>query len=170
MQFILTGGTIDKMPSYLADGQTFDNDSKLFGETHLPEMLAKANFLEKHTIRTLFMIDSLEMTDEHRQQIRVAIEDTDDTEIIITHGTDTMPETARYLSQDIDRLAQKTIVLTGAMLPYSVGEASDAQFNIGNAIAYAQSLPAGVYIAMNGRAFEANNVRKDVEAGVFTTL
>lgn len=168
MLFILTGGTIDKMPVHLPDG-TFDNDSKIFGATHLPEMLEKARFTGQHAIETLFMIDSLDMTDEHRTQINDALEATDETQVILTHGTDTMPETARFLVRN-KRLAGKTIVLTGAMIPYSMGETSDAMFNIGNAIAFAQILPSGVYVAMDGQAFEANNVRKDVEAGVFTTL
>ncbi len=80
-----------------------------------------------------------------------------------------MPETARYLKAN-RQLAAKTIIFTGAMLPYSVGEESDAMFNIGNAIAYAQVLPSGVYVAMNSQAFEADNVRKDVEAGVFKSI
>lgn len=156
------------MPVHLPDG-TFDNNSKMFGETHLPEMLEKARFAGQRAIETLFMIDSSDMTDEHRTQISAILEATDETEVILTHGTDTMPDTARYLHHN-NRLAGKTIILTGAMIPYSMGETSDAMFNIGNAIAFAQALPPGIYVAMNGQAFEANNVRKDVEAGVFTTL
>lgn len=168
MLFLTTGGTIDKERVLLPNG-SFDNDSKNFGDTHLPEMLDKANYLGKRSISSLFMVDSLDMTDEHRAKIAAAIEDSGDAQVIVTHGTDTMPETARYLA-DNKRLGQKTIVLTGAMVPYSMGEESDAMFNLGNALAYAQALPSGVYIAMNGQAFEANNVRKDVGAGVFTTL
>jgi len=149
---------------------TFDNDSKVFGETHVPEMLEKAHFLGAYSVNSLFMIDSLDMTDEHRAKVsEAALEDPFENKIVITHGTDTMPETAKYLKSNA-RLAAKTIVLTGAMLPYSVGEESDALFNLGNAIAYAQSLPSGVYVAMNGQAFEADNVRKDVKAGVFKSL
>jgi L-asparaginase len=169
MLFITTGGTIDKQPVYLQDGMTFDDDSRVFSETHLPEMLEKANFLAAYSIKTLFMLDSLEMTDEYRTEIASAIEASDDNQIIVTHGTDTMPETARFLNQD-SRLAAKTIVLTGSMIPYSVGERSDAMFNLGNALAYAQSLQSGVYVAMNGHAFDADNVRKDKQAGVFRTL
>ncbi len=169
MLFLVTGGTIDKQPVYLPDGKTFDNDSKVFGETHLPEMLEKAHYLGKTSVETLFMIDSLDMTDEHRAEIGKAAEASVDQQIVITHGTDTMPETARFLERN-NRLAGKSIVLTGAMVPYSMGESSDALFNLGNAIAYARVLPPGVYIAMNGQAFEASNVRKDVEAGVFKTL
>jgi L-asparaginase len=169
MLFVVTGGTIDKMPVYLPDGKTFDNDSKVFGKTHLPQMLTKANFLGEYSLKKLFMVDSLDMTDEHREQISQTIEASDDSRIIITHGTDTMPNTARFLARN-QQLAQKTIILTGAMIPYSVGEESDAMFNLGNALAYAEALPSGIYIAMNGQAFTADNVRKDVEAGVFRTL
>lgn len=169
MLFIVTGGTIDKMPVYLPDQITFDNDSKVFGETHLPEMLEKAHYLGQASIETLFMIDSLDMTDVHRLEVSKVAEASADSQIVITHGTDTMPETARFLERN-KRLAEKTIVLTGAMMPYSVGENSDALFNLGNAIAYAQALPSGVYVAMNGQAFEADNVRKDVEAGVFKAV
>lgn len=169
MLFLATGGTIDKMPVYLSDGETFDNSSKHFTETHLPEMLVKARILGEYTVRTLFMVDSLDMTDEHREQIGVAIKATDEHQIVLTHGTDTMPETARYLERSC-RLGARTIILTGAMTPYSMGESSDAMFNLGGAIAFAQVLSPGVYVAMNGQAFEANNVRKDVESGTFTTL
>lgn len=168
MLFLLTGGTIDKMPIHLPDG-TFDNSSKVFGETHLPEMLVKARFAGKSTVETLFMVDSLDMTDEHRAKIDTALEASDETQVIITHGTDTMSETVRFLDRN-RKLADKTIILTGAMIPYTMGETSDALFNLGNAIAYAQSLPSGIYVAMNGQAFEPDNVRKDLEAGVFTTL
>lgn len=167
MLFLLTGGTIDKMPITLPDG-TFDNDSKVFNETHIPEMLGKARFTGEYSLKTLFMIDSLDMTDRHREQINDALEATDETQIILTHGTDTMPETARFLNRN--RLADKTIVLTGAMTPYSMGDSSDALFNVGSAIAYVQSLPPGIYVAMNGQAFESDNVRKDPESGTFTSL
>lgn len=167
MLFIVTGGTIDKMPVYLPDG-SFDNDSKVFGETHLPEMLEKARYLGERSVRQLFMIDSLDMTDEHRDVVMAVAEESNEQKIVITHGTDTMPETARYLERS-RALAHKTIVCTGAMVPYSVSAESDALFNIGTAIAYAQALPSGVYVAMNGQAFNAQNVWKDVEAGVFRT-
>jgi L-asparaginase len=157
------------MPAYLPDQKTFDNDSKIFGETHLPKMLKRAHFLGKSSIKTLFMVDSLDMNDEHRARISKEIEDSNEDPIIITHGTDTMPETARFLKRN-NHLADKTIILTSAMLPFSVGEESDALFNLGNSIAYAQSLSSGVYVAMNGQTFEADNVRKDVEAGVFRPI
>ena len=168
MLFIVTGGTIDKQPVLLPDG-SFDNDSKVFTESHLPEMLEKAHFLGEHTITTVCMVDSLDMTNEHRVRIGDAIEESADNQVVVTHGTDTMPVTAQFLARNIS-LAQKTIVLTGAMTPYCMGEQSDALFNLGNAMAHSQSLPPGVYVAMNGVAFEANNVRKDVQAGVFRQI
>jgi L-asparaginase len=170
MLFVVTGGTIDKLPSYLPDAKTFDENSKVFRETHLPEMLEKAKLLSEFTINdSLEMVDSLDMTDEHREKISETIEDSEEDQVVVTHGTDTMPETAMFLDRN-SRLGNKTIVLTGAMVPYSLGEKSDAMFNIGNAIAYAQALPSGVYVAMNGQAHPAGNVQKDVEAGVFRPL
>lgn len=169
MLFVVTGGTIDKQPMYLADGRTFDNDSKVFGETYLPEMLEKARFLGAYSLKRMFMLDSLDMTDEHRRKISLSLEESKESQVVITHGTDTMPDTARFLKRN-RLLAAKTIVLTGAMLPYSVGAESDAMFNLGSAIAYAQTLPHGVYVAMDGQAFEASNVRKDVEAGIFKPI
>lgn len=168
MLFLATGGTIDKIPAYLPDG-SFDNGSRLFKDTHLPEMLEKARYSGEHSIEQLCMVDSLDMTDELRELISEAAEATLEEQIIITHGTDTMPETASFLARN-KRLARKTIVLTGAMIPYSIGEQSDALFNLGNAVGFVQTLPSGIYVAMNGRTFEANNVRKDVEAGVFKEL
>lgn len=168
MLFVVTGGTIDKMPAYLPDGVTFDNDSKIFNETHLPEIIEQARYIGAHSIKVVCMLDSLDMNDAQREAVALAIEESAESEIIVTHGTDTMPDTARFLSAR-EALAQRTIVLTGAMLPFSV-EQSDALFNVGSAIAYAQSLPDGVYVAMNGQAFLADDVRKDKEAGVFKTI
>ena len=169
MLFIATGGTIDKLPVYLSGTTTFDNNSKVFKESHLSDMLVKAKFQGPVNIKTPFLIDSLDMTDENRQDLSKTIENSTDTEVVITHGTDTMSETAKFLELN-PNLANKTIVLTGSMTPYSLGESCDALFNLGCAIAYAQTLPSGVYVAMNGQAFNANNVRKDVEAGIFKTL
>lgn len=169
MLFVTTGGTIDKMPVFLPDG-SFDNGSKVFGETYVPEMLEKANFLGKYSLVSLFAVDSLDMTDDHRVEITEAMLESVEEQVVITHGTDTMPETARFLSRDRQLIAHRTIVLTGAMLPYSVGESSDAMFNLGTALAFAQTLPHGVYVAMDGQSFEADNVLKDVEAGVFKPI
>jgi L-asparaginase len=130
------------------------------------------------TISTLMMIDSLEMTAADRARIVEACERATETRIVITHGTDTMVETAAALARDGDRprsddatrsVPGKTIVLTGAMIPYAFGS-SDGLFNLGSALSFVQALPAGVYIAMNGRCFDWNRVRKNRQSGVFETI
>lgn len=166
MLYIVTGGTLDKRPHFLPDG-TFDNDSKDFGDTHLHQILASAKLVGPYAVRQLFMIDSLDMADEHREEIAFAIDRSGDPNIVVTHGTDTMPETARFLEHRMQRLGGKTVVLTGAMIPYSVGPESDATFNLGSATALANTLPPGVYVAMNGQAFTAQTVAKDYARGVF---
>lgn len=156
IRIFVTGGTFDKEYNELT-GKLF------FKETHLPEMLSLGRSRIDVVITTLMMIDSLEMTDNDRafiaQQCRSAAED----RIIITHGTDTMCDTARYLGE---RIQKKTIVLTGAMVPYKFGS-SDGLFNLGSALAFVQTLPAGVYVSMNGRYFTWDNVRKNKDAGEF---
>jgi L-asparaginase len=112
------------------------------------------------------MADSLQLTDADRQEIVDFCNTAEETEIIITHGTDTMAETAKKLAAQI---VDKTIVLTGAMIPYKFGS-SDGLFNLGSALAFVQTLPKGVYIAMNGSFFEANNVRKNKQDGIFESL
>jgi L-asparaginase len=159
IRIFITGGTFDKEYNEL-NGQLYFNDS------HLPEMLDLGRNLVPVKIRTLMMVDSLEMTDEDRALIaehcRKSIED----KIIITHGTDTMAETAKLLAEKIN---DKTIVITGAMIPYKFGS-SDGLFNLGSAMAFVQTLQPGVYVAMNGRYFHAGNVRKNRETGVFEDL
>jgi L-asparaginase len=156
---LITGGTFDKEYDEI-DGRLYFQDS------HVPEMLKLGRCLLDVEIRTLMMIDSLEMTDADRQiiceQCRTAPED----RIVITHGTDTMVETARVLQS---RVTGKTIVLTGAMIPYKFGS-SDGLFNLGSALAFAQTLPPGVYIAMNGQYFPADQVRKNKLAGMFERI
>jgi len=112
------------------------------------------------------MIDSLEMTDDDRELIARQCEHAEDDKIIITHGTDTMSETARFLA---NRIANKTIVITGAMIPYKFGS-SDGLFNLGSALAFVQTLPKGVYVAMNGKYFKWDNVRKNKQTGEFEEL
>jgi L-asparaginase len=109
------------------------------------------------------MVDSLEMTDQDRELIVHQCNNCDESKIVITHGTDTMSETARVLAQ---KVTDKTIVLTGAMIPIKFGS-SDGLFNLGSALAFAQTLPPGVYVAMNGRYFNWDNVRKNRQTGVF---
>jgi L-asparaginase len=159
IRIFVTGGTFDKEYNELT-GELF------FKETHLPEMLQRSRSTLEVTVRTLMMIDSLVMSDEDRDliahQCRSAAED----RIIITHGTDTMAVTARMLAE---KVPGKTIVLTGAMIPYKFGS-SDGFFNLGNALAFVQALAPGVYVAMNGRCFNSGNVRKNKQTGQFEEL
>jgi L-asparaginase len=116
-------------------------------------------------IRTLMMIDSLEMTDADRELIAHQCNNAEEDRIVITHGTDTMSDTAKYIAQHL-KAVDKTIVLTGAMIPIKFGS-SDGLFNLGSALAFAQTLPAGIYVAMNGRYFNWDNVRKNKQTGMF---
>lgn len=161
-RFILTGGTIDKQYNMFTGEVDFD-------KTHIEEMMKRARFTGEHVIQELFLKDSLEMTDEDREKVNGACEASEEERIVITHGTDTMVETAQVLARN-QKLAHKTIVLTGAMTPFSVGKGEDALFNLGAAIAYSDALPAGVYLAMNGQAFGADAVLKDREQGVFVSI
>lgn len=159
IRIFVTGGTFDKEYNELT-GQLYFKDS------HLPEMLSLGRNLVPIDIRTLMMIDSLEMTDIDRELIARHCQEADEDRIIITHGTDTMSETARVLAE---KVKAKTIVLTGAMIPYKFGS-SDGLFNLGSAMAFVQTLPHGVYVAMNGKYFHADNVRKNKETGEFEEL
>ena len=158
-RLLVTGGTLDKIYNPLSG-------ELMFGKTHVNDMLGRARFTGKSVVETLFMKDSLEMTDSDRRAIVTACEASEEDQIVITHGTDTMELTAKAINLS-SQIGNKTIVLTGAMVPYSMGEQSDALFNLGNALAYAQALPSGVYVAMNGQSFPAESVRKDTTIGVF---
>ena len=139
-----------------------------FEDTHLPEMrLGRCRL--KVSIRTLMMIDSLDMTDADRALIADQCRKAKETRIVITHGTDSMVETAQVLARTFPRGGDRTIVLTGAMIPYKFGS-SDGLFNLGSALSFVQLLPPGVYVAMNGRCFASDTVRKNRETGVFETL
>jgi L-asparaginase len=159
IRIFITGGTFDKEYNELT-GQLFFNDS------HLPEMLELGRNLVPAEIRTLMMVDSLEMNDDDRELIAEHCAKSPEDRIIITHGTDTMTETAELIAE---RVENKTIVLTGAMIPYKFGS-SDGLFNLGSALAFVQTLPPGVYVVMNGRYFNANNVRKNRQTGEFEEL
>ena len=159
IRIFITGGTFDKEYNELT-GQLYFKDS------HLPEMLDLGRNQVPVEIRTLMMVDSLEMTDDDRELIAEHCIKSPEDRIIITHGTDTMSETARLLSE---KIKDKTIVLTGAMVPYKFGS-SDGLFNLGSALAFVQTLQHGVYVVMNGRYFNANNVRKNKETGEFEEL
>jgi L-asparaginase len=158
IRILVTGGTFDKQYNELA-GTLF------FKDTHLPEMLRLGRSRLEVTVRTLMMIDSLEMTDADRALIIEQCQRSDEAQIVITHGTDTMVETARALAAALAG-GGKTIVLTGAMVPYAFGS-SDGLFNLGSALSFVQVLPPGVYLAMNGRCFTADRVRKNRDSGVF---
>ena len=158
VQVFVTGGTFDKEYNYLTGELAFKN-------THLPEILEKGRSRVEVDIKTLMMVDSLEMRDEDRANIVYNCRRTEAARILITHGTDKMVETARILAEaNIDG---KTIVLTGAMVPYAFGTSSDGFFNLGSALAFVQLLPSGVYVVMNGRYFHWNRVRKNRQTGTF---
>jgi len=156
IRIFITGGTFDK--------EYNERDGKLyFKDTHLPEMLALGRCKLEVAPRTLMMVDSLEMTDADRQIIVEQCSRAKEEHILITHGTDTMEVTAQVLGKAIH---DKTIVLTGAMIPYKFGS-SDGLFNLGSAMAFVQVLPPGVYIAMNGKCFTWDNVKKNRKTGEF---
>lgn len=153
---LITGGTFDKEYNEL-NGELF------FNKTHIHEMLSMGRSLVETRIDPLMMKDSLLMTDLDREVIATAAKKSAEKAIIITHGTDTMVDTAQYLAS---RITNKTIILTGAMVPYKFGS-SDGLFNLGSAIAYAKILSPGVYVAMNGQYFASDNVIKNKKKGVF---
>jgi len=159
IRVLVTGGTFDKEYDELS-GKLF------FRDTHLQEMLKLGRCHLDLTVRTVMMIDSLDMSDADRGVILETCREAPESQIVITHGTDTMVETAQILALG---LSGKTIVLTGAMIPWAFGS-SDGLFNLGSALSFVQSLPPGVYIAMNGRCFTWDNVRKNRTLGVFETL
>jgi L-asparaginase len=159
IRIFVTGGTFDKEYDELS-GKLY------FKDTHLPEMLELGRSKLKIDLHTLMMVDSLEMKDTDRALILDHCLKTPENRIVITHGTDTMENTARVLGQAVQN---KTVVLTGAMVPYKFGS-SDGLFNLGSALAFVQTLPSGVYIAMNGKYFKWDNVHKDKQTGEFKPL
>ena len=162
IRVLVTGGTFDKEYNEL-NGQLF------FRNTHVPEMLRLGRCHVDVFVQKLMMIDSLEMALNERARIVDECRAADEHQIVITHGTDTMLDTAKVLAVAFPRGGQKTVVLTGAMVPYAFGS-SDGLFNLGSAISFVQVLPPGVYIAMNGRSFNWDGVRKNRETGVFEAL
>jgi L-asparaginase len=160
IRVVVTGGTFDKEYNEL-------NGTLYFKDTHVQEMLSLGRSRVEVTVQTLMMMDSLDMTDADRARIVEACRSAPETRIVITHGTDTMVQTARAIATAGETaLAAKTIVLTGAMVPYAFGS-SDGLFNLGSALSFVQVLPPGVFIAMNGRCFHWDAVRKDRLAGTF---
>ena len=156
IRILLTGGTFDKEYDEIS-GRLY------FKETHLPEMLRLGRCRVPVAVETVMLVDSLQMTDDDRRRIADRCRTCTETQIVVTHGTDTMVETAAIVAS---ANAGKTIVLTGAMIPYAFGS-SDGLFNLGSALSLVQVLPAGVYVAMNGTHFTWDNVRKNRETGVF---
>ncbi|HOW84784.1 MAG TPA: asparaginase domain-containing protein [Candidatus Aminicenantes bacterium] len=156
IRILVTGGTFDKEYDELS-GNLF------FQDTHVGEMLRLGRSGLKVEVRTLMMVDSLDMSDADRTSILENCRTAPHERILITHGTDRMEVTARLLGQsNLD----KTVVLTGAMIPYKFGS-SDGLFNLGAALAFVQVLPHGVYVAMNGRALPWDKVRKNRKTGMF---
>ena len=159
IRIFITGGTFDKEYDEITG-------SLFFKDTHMREMLELGRSKIDVDIRTLMMVDSLEMTPEDRNLVVENCKHAKEEKIIITHGTDTMTETGRMLAE---AKIEKTIVLTGAMIPYKFGS-SDGLFNLGSALGFVQSLPKGIYIAMNGRCFDHDKVKKNKETGIFERI
>jgi L-asparaginase len=159
IRVLVTGGTFDKEYDEL-------RGTLYFQDTHVPEMLRLGRCGLPVAVQTLMMIDSLDMSAADRARIVSRCAECPETAIVVTHGTDTMVETAAELARGV---RGKTIVLTGAMVPYAFGS-SDGLFNLGSALSFVQVLPPGVYVAMNGRCFPWSDVRKNRETGVFETL
>ncbi len=156
IQLFAIGGTFDKEYNLL-------NGELIFKDTHVSRMLQMGRTLLDIDVKTLMMIDSLDMTQQDRKIIADNCKRINVEKILITHGTDTMVDTARIITKTVK---DKTIVLTGAMVPYAFGS-SDGLFNLGCALGFVQSLPCGVYIVMNGRALKWNEVKKDTKSGIF---
>jgi L-asparaginase len=161
IQVFVTGGTFDKEYNFIT-GELYFQDS------HLVDMFEQGRSTLNLNVKTLMMIDSLEMTNLERNVILKNCKNSNSSKLLITHGTDTIVDTAVFLAQS--DLPDKTIVLTGAMIPIAFGSSSDGFFNLGSALAFVQLLPPGVYIAMNGRYFNYDNVRKNLDTGYFESI
>jgi L-asparaginase len=159
IKIFVIGGTFDKEYNELTGDLFFKN-------SHVPEMLTLGRSRVPVAIRNIMMVDSTTITDEDREIIAINCKKAKEERILITHGTDTMVDTAIHIANLIQ---DKTIVLTGAMVPYTFGS-SDGLFNLGSALAYVQILPIGVYIVMNGRYFNFDNVRKNKKTGEFEQI
>lgn len=159
IRILITGGTFDKEYDERT-GQLF------FKDTHLPEMLKRGRSRVDITIRTVMMIDSMDMTDADRATIVQNCQQASEDRIVVTHGTDTMTDTAAAIARNV---TGKTVVLTGAMIPWAFGS-SDGLFNLGSALSFVQALPVGVYVAMNGKCFPWDRVRKNRERGEFEEI
>ena len=161
IRILVTGGTFDKQYDEI-------HARLVFKESQVAEMLRLGRCRADVHLRTIMMVDSLDMSDADRQAIVQNCRQCDEARIVITHGTDTMVETAKALAT-ASGVESKTVVLTGAMIPYAFGS-SDGMFNLGSALSFVQVLPPGVYLAMNGRYFRWDQVRKNRETGVFEAV
>jgi len=161
IQVFVTGGTFDKEYNYIS-GELY------FKDTHLPTMFERGRCTLDIDFKTLMMLDSMDMREEDREIIAYNCRRCPCEKILITHGTDRMVETARYLAQA--GMKEKTVVLTGATIPYAFGTSSDGFFNLGSALAFVQVLPAGVYVVMNGQYFAWDAVRKNTKTGFFEEI
>ena len=159
IRIFATGGTFDKEYDEI-------NGKLYFKDSHIYEILELGRCKVPVELRTLMMIDSLEMTKQDRALIAYNCDNCEEDKIVITHGTDTMTTTAEYLAE---RIENKTIVITGALIPYRFGS-SDGLFNLGNALGFVQSLPHGVYVVMNGQCFPSGTVRKNKTTGIFESI
>ena len=157
IQILITGGTFDKSYNHISGDLFFD-------KTHIPEMLKRSKCRLNIEVKTLMMIDSLEMTEKDIEKIIEECRKTSSSRIVITHGTDTMVNTAKKIAE---KIKNKTIILTGAMIPYAFGSSSDGFFNLGSALSFAQILQNGVYIAINGQYFDYDKVMKNNAKGYF---
>ena len=157
IQILITGGTFDKSYNHIS-GDLF------FEKTHIPDMLKRSKCRLNVDVKTLMMIDSLEMTQKDIEKIIDECKKTKSSRIVITHGTDTMVNTAKKIAE---KIKNKTIVLTGAMIPYAFGSSSDGFFNLGSALSFVQTLKNGVYIAINGQYFDYDKVEKNKLKGYF---
>ena len=157
IQILITGGTFDKSYNHIS-GDLF------FEKTHIPEMLERSKCRLNVDVKTLMMIDSLEMTQKDIEKIIDECKKTKSSRIVITHGTDTMVNTGEKIAE---KIKNKTIVLTGAMIPYAFGSSSDGFFNLGSALSFVQTLENGIYIAINGQYFDYDKVEKNKLKGYF---
>lgn len=160
VQIFITGGTFDKEYNYITGELTFF-------KTHVNDMLKRGRCGVDVDVRTLMMKDSLQLNDHDRDLMKEACLNCAHDKVVITHGTDTMVDTAKFIA---GVGIAKTIVLTGAMIPYTFGTSSDGFFNLGSALAFVQSLPVGVYVVMNGRCFDWHDVKKNYTTGYFEAL
>ncbi len=158
IQVFVTGGTFDKEYNFIT-GELY------FKDTHLKQMFERGRCVLDIDIKTLMMVDSLDLTEEDTQIIIHNCKRSLHQKIIITHGTDRMVATAKAIASE--KIPGKTIILTGAMIPYAFGNSSDGFFNLGAALAFVQTLAPGVYLAMNGRYFNWDKVKKDMKTGFF---